>query len=98
MLVVIQMTVLLAVRMMSSPVMMAPAYPDHGNAMLAGVTVQVMPVKMKPIVVVSLKVVPMVNSHVMTAHAYLDHGNVMYTIVIVLDAKMKPTVVVKRNV
>jgi hypothetical protein len=42
------------------------------------------------VVVMSLKVVRMVNLHVMTALAYLDLGNVMYTIVIVLDAKMKP--------
>ena len=46
-------------------------------------------------VVPNLKVVPMVSLHVMTARAYLDLGNVMYTIVIVLDAKMKPTVAVK---
>jgi hypothetical protein len=46
-------------------------------------------------VVPNLKVVPMVSLHVMTALAYLDLGNVMYTIVIVLDAKMKPTVAVK---
>ena len=43
----------------------------------------------------NLKAVPMVSLHVMTALAYLDLGNVMYTIVIVLDAKMKPIVVVK---
>jgi hypothetical protein len=95
MLVVMQMNVLLAVRMISIPVVTVHAYRITGNVM-TGMTVQML--AMKPIVVVSLKVVPMVNSHVMTAHAYLDHGNVMYTIVIVLDAKMKPTVVVKRNV
>ena len=48
---VIQMTVLQAVPMMSSPVMMDLAYQDHGNVMYTIVTV-VLTVKMKPIVVV----------------------------------------------
>jgi hypothetical protein len=70
-----------------------PVYMSLVWELLLNIPVLQVMVPLMPLLLVALLAVLKVNLHVMMVHAYLVAGNVMYTIVTVLDAKMRPIVV-----